>query len=61
MVDLYFRFSALSRPDEEQGRRFGGVSPARSDSRGRGFGRPPSLGARRSQETERERAVAAAK
>ncbi|XP_053379539.1 eukaryotic translation initiation factor 4 gamma 1-like [Mercenaria mercenaria] len=55
------RFSALSRPDEDQGRRFGGVSPARGEGRGRGFGRPPSLGARRSQESERERAVAAAK
>ncbi|XP_045163528.1 eukaryotic translation initiation factor 4 gamma 1-like isoform X2 [Mercenaria mercenaria] len=55
------RFSALRRPDQDQGRRFGGVSPARSEVRGFGVGTPSSLGARRSPKSKRKRAVAAAK
>ncbi|XP_052760532.1 eukaryotic translation initiation factor 4 gamma 1-like isoform X2 [Mya arenaria] len=56
------RFSALSKPEDDSGRRMMGSSPSRGEGRGRGgFGRPPNLNARLSQEQEREKAVAAAK
>ena len=55
------RFSALSKPEDDSSRRYSGVSPARGEGRGRGFGRPPAIGARHSQESEKEKALAAAK
>lgn len=62
MLVFFFRFSALSKPDDDSSRRYGGSSPARGEGRGRGgFGRPPGINARHSQEAEREKAVAAAK
>ena len=52
----------LNKPEEDSSRRYSGTSPARGDPKGRGgFGRPPSLGARHSQEMEREKALSAAK
>lgn len=66
-----YRFSALSKPDDDHDRKrgFSSSSPARrGDSRGRGqsqgggFGRPQArVTPRSSQEFERERAVAAVK
>ncbi|KAK3105045.1 hypothetical protein FSP39_015996 [Pinctada imbricata] len=55
------RFSALSKNEDENRSRFG-VSPARGDSRGRGFGKPPGsrgITPRSSIEQEREKALAA--
>ena len=57
-----YRFSALSKPEEESRRGYSSVSPARGEGRGRGgFGAPPRLAARASQEQEREKAIAAVK
>ena len=61
-IRFLHRFAALGKPDEDSSRRYGGASPARSEGRGRGgFGRLPGLNARHSQETEREKALSAAK
>lgn len=62
-TDVLFRFSALSKPEDDSRGRFG-TRPARGDSRGRGsggFGRPQSRGItpRSSMEQEKERALAA--
>ena len=63
LVIIFNRFSALSKPEEENRRGYSAVSPARGEGRGRGggFGQPPRMVARLSQEQEREKAIAAAK
>lgn len=56
-----YRFSALSKPEDEGRSRYG-VSPARDGGRGgRGFGRPVRVSQRASQEQEKESALAAAR
>lgn len=56
-----YRFSALSKPEDEGRSRYG-VSPARDGGRGgRGFGRPVRISQRASQEQEKESALAAAR